>query len=213
MGVSQKCLTFPSDQAKLRHAPCAPIRHTPRSRRTRMSVFSWQTIHYADLAAYKVALLPFKKPAWIKGITIHHSAIPTRAQWRGFSTMEGTKNYYIGKGWSAGPHLFLAAMTPTPANNGIWAGTPLATSGIHAGTCNSSHIGIEVIGAYDVEPWPHDVAELVYSTCVTLMRWGKITPAQVQGPRECLNNKSCPGRAIDMNRVRAELKRRLALPG
>lgn len=177
-----------------------------------MSVFSWETIHYKDLAAYKVALLPFKKPTWIRGITIHHSLIPTRAQWHGRSTMEATKNYYIKKGWSAGPHLFLAELTPDKLNNGIWAGTPLATTGIHAGTCNSSHIGIEVIGAYDREPWPFEVAELVYTTCVTLMRWAKITPAQVQGHRECLNNKTCPGRAIDMNAVRNELRRRLALP-
>lgn len=177
-----------------------------------MSVFAWQTVHYKTLDAYLQALLPFKKPAWIKGITIHHSAIPTRAQWRGFSTMEGTKQYYIAKGWSAGPHLFLAALTPNPANNGIWAGTPLAVPGIHAGACNSDHIGIEVIGAYDVEPWPYEVSELVYGVTVALMRWAKIVPARVQGHRECLNNKSCPGRAIDMNRVRVELKRRLALP-
>jgi hypothetical protein len=44
-----------------------------------MSVFAWTTIHYPTLDAYLQALLPFKKPSWIKGITIHHSYIPTRA--------------------------------------------------------------------------------------------------------------------------------------
>jgi len=174
-----------------------------------MSVFSWETIHYPTLAAYTAALLPFHKPAWISAITIHHSAIPTRSQWRGRSTMEATKQYYINKGWSAGPHLFLAELTPGKLNDGIWAGTPLATTGIHAGACNSSHIGIEVVGNYDVEPWPREVAELVYSTCVVLMKWAKIAPAQVQGHRECLDNKSCPGRKVDMNAVRNELARRL----
>lgn len=174
-----------------------------------MCVFSWETTHYPSLAAYTAALLPFHKPDWIQAITIHHTAIPTRAQWHGRATMEATKRYYIAKGWSAGPHLFLAELTPDKLNNGIWAATPLATPGIHAGACNVDHIGIEVVGAYDVAPWPYEVAELVYATCVTLMRWAKIAPARVQGHRECLPNKSCPGRAIDMNQVRSELARRL----
>jgi hypothetical protein len=85
---------------------------------TSMSVFAWTTIHYPTVDAYLQALLPFKKPAWIKGITIHHSAIPTRAQWYGTPTMEATKQYYINKGWPAGPHLFLAALTPDSSNDG-----------------------------------------------------------------------------------------------
>ena len=174
-----------------------------------MSVFAWQTHQYRTIEDYNVALLPFKKPAWIKGITLHHTAIPTRAQWRGHSTMEGMRTYYIGKGWPAGPHLYLAALTPDSLNEGIWGATPLASQGVHAGKCNAGSIGSEVVGVYDREPWPHEVAELVYTTCVSLMRWAKITPAQVQGHRECMANRSCPGRAIDMDAVRAELTRRL----
>lgn len=176
-----------------------------------MSVFAWETIHYPTLNDYLRALLPFKKPNWIKGITIHHSYIPTRAQWHGRITMENTKKFYVDKGWSAGPHLFLAALTPTSANDGIWAGTPLACPGIHAGKCNNDHIGIEVVGNYDIEPWPPAVAELVYSVTIALMKWAKIPATCVQGHRECLNNKTCPGKMIDMNTVRAELRRRMAL--
>lgn len=176
-----------------------------------MSVFAWSTIHYPTLDAYLQALLPFRKPSWIKGITIHHTAIPTRAQWHGRSTMENTKKYYIAKKWEAGPHLFLAALTPDKLNDGIWAGTPLAVPGIHAGKCNSDHIGIEVVGAYDVAPWPCEVSDLVYGVTVALMKWGKIPASRVHGHRECLKNKSCPGRAIDMNVVRAELRRRISV--
>lgn len=174
-----------------------------------VSVFAWQTIQYPTLAAYRAALLPFKVPGWIKGITIHHSLIPTRAQWRGFATMEGTKQFYINKGWSAGPHLFLAADVPHASDAGIWAGTPLAVSGIHAGGCNPDHIGIEVVGNYDVEPWPTAVSDLVYGVVLDLMHWADIAPADVLGHCECLPNKSCPGTKIDMNAVRAELARRL----
>ncbi len=171
--------------------------------------FQWKTTHYQNLDAYLQALLPFKKPAWITGITLHHSLIPTRAQWRGQHTMDNLKFFYEKKGWTSGPHLFLAKLTPGPFTDGIWAGTPLAVPGTHAGACNSSHIGIEIVGNYDTEPWPAAVAEMVYGTTLALMKWGHIPPEHVHGHRECLPNKSCPGSKIDMDHVRTELKRRL----
>lgn len=171
--------------------------------------FLWNTTHYQTLDAYLKALLPFKKPAWITGITLHHTYRPTRAQWRGHVTMEGTKQYYINKGWESGPHLFLAALTPGPFTDGIWAGTPLAHPGTHAGKCNAHSIGVEVVGDYDLEAWPRPVAELVYSVTVALMKWGHIPIDQVHGHRECLKNKSCPGSKINMDLVRAELWRRM----
>lgn len=169
-------------------------------------------MHYPTLDAYLAALLPFKVPTWIKGITLHHSYVPTRAQWHGRATMEGTRNYYIGLGWPAGPHLFLAADVPNAADAGIWAGTPLASPGVHAGKCNADHIGIEIVGNYDIEPWPAPVADLVYGVVPALMRWAGIPPECVQGHFECLNDKSCPGHMIHMNDVRAELARRLNPP-
>lgn len=172
--------------------------------------FAWDIKHYQTLQDYLAALLPFPKPAWISGITLHHTESPTRAQWRGLTTMQNLKPFYQGKGWSAGPHLFLAALTPGPLTDGIWAGTPLAVPGIHAGACNPDHIGIEVVGDYDVEPWPLAVSELVYGVTTALMQWGHIPVARVQGHRECLDNKSCPGKAINMDAVRAELGRRLS---
>lgn len=175
-----------------------------------MAAFAWKTVHYQNLDAYLQALLPFHKPAWISGITLHHTLIPTRAQWRGQHSMDNLRFYYERLGWSSGPHLFLAKLTPGPFTDGIWAGTPLADPGTHAGKCNSSHIGIEIVGNYDNEPWPAEVADLVYSVTIALMRWGHIAPDHVHGHRECLRNKSCPGRAIKMDHVRAELTRRLA---
>lgn len=172
--------------------------------------FAWKTTHYLSLDAYLQALLLFPKPAWINGITIHHTFVPTRAQWRGHATMENLKFYYQRLGWESGPHLFLAKMTPGPFTDGIWAGTPLAGPGTHAGRCNPTHIGIEVVGDYDFEPWPIPVAELVYNTVLALMKWGHIPVEQVRGHRECLPNKSCPGKMIHMDQVRAELARRSA---
>lgn len=174
-----------------------------------MSDFAWDIKHYPMLAAYEAALLPFQKPAWIKGITIHHTWRPTRAEWAGHRHMASMGEAYEHKGWDSGPHLFLAALTPGPFNDGIWAGTPLAVPGTHAGGCNVSHIGVEVVGDYDREPWPAKVAELVYGVVLLLMQWGKIPVSQIHGHRECLANKSCPGRQIDMNEVRRNLQARL----
>ncbi|SRR5258706_9612810 len=168
-------------------------------------MFNWQTIHYKSLDSYVQALLPFKKPDWIRGITIHHSLVPTRAMWNGASTMEGTKKYYINKGWTSGPHLFLAALSSNRVNDGIWAGTPLAVPGTHAGICNKDHIGIEVIGNYDKEYWPKEVEDLLFGVVRALMKWGNIPVSMVQGHRECLPNKSCPGSTISMKDVRSKL--------
>lgn len=176
------------------------------------SNFAWDIHHYPTLQDYLAALLPFKKPDWIKGITLHHTESPTRAQWRGLTTMQNLEPFYRGKGWTAAPHLFLAALTPGPFTDGIWAGTPLAVPGVHAGVCNPDHIGIEIVGDYDVEPWPLAVSELVYGVTIALMRWGGIAPANVLGHRECLPNKTCPGKAINMDAVRGELGRRLNAP-
>ncbi len=176
-----------------------------------MADFAWDIIHYATLADYLRALLPFHKPNWISAITLHHTYRPTRAQWRGLPTMTFLGRYYAQKGWPSGPHLFLAAATQGPFTDGIWAGTPLAVPGTHATVCNAHSVGIEVVGDYDAEPWPKPVADLVYSVVVSLMRWGHIPPDQVRGHRECHSQKTCPGSKIDMVHVRAELKRRLAL--
>jgi hypothetical protein len=167
--------------------------------------FAWNTTYYPNLGAYRQALLPFPKPAWIKGITLHHTYRPTVDQWRGARSMEALRRFYINKGWSAGPHLFLAP-------DGIWGATPLAVPGIHAGKCNSDHIGLEIVGDYDLESWGPVLSERVYNLVTLLCQWGGIAPDHVQGHRECLNNKSCPGAAISMVAVRSELRLRVVVP-
>jgi len=171
-----------------------------------MATFAWEIQHYPDLADYESALLLFTKPSWIKSITIHHTWKPTRGQWAGRRTMESMGEGYARKGWPSGPHLFLAAGTSA---DGIWAGTPLAVPGTHAGGCNADHIGVEVVGNYDIEPWPAAVERLVYDVVLLLMRWGNIPAERVHGHRECLPNKSCPGSMINMDSVRKTLENRL----
>lgn len=165
--------------------------------------FAWDTIHYPTRLEYQAALMPFAVPGWIKGVTIHHTFKPTQANWRGERTMEVLKRYYSRTlRWPAGPHLFLAP-------DGIWAGTPLSHTGVHAGKCNETSIGLEVVGNFDVHGWDIGLKERLYMLVVLLLHWAGLTERAVTGHRECLPNKSCPGSAINMATVRRELHERL----
>lgn len=156
------------------------------------------------LAGYDPAVAP-----WASGVTLHHTYTPTLDQWRGLASVKGARDYYIGLGWNAGPHLFIAHGSHNPEWDGIYQLTPLNLQGIHAGHCNMSMWGIEIVGRYDAAPWPADLAEIVYGVTCALLRWRGL-PANVQGHRECLPNKSCPGNAINMATVRDEIRYRLA---
>lgn len=140
--------------------------------------------------------------AWVHGATIHHTYRPTRDQWRGDASMRGLRDFYIGKGWSAGPHLFIAP-------DGIWQLTPLNLEGVHATVCNHARWGIEVVGDYDAEPWPAPIADLTYGALTALFRWRGLAADTLNGHRDCNSPKTCPGTAIQLPAVRAALARRM----
>lgn len=155
----------------------------------------------AHLAAHDPAIA-----AWAGGVTIHHTYRPLPSQWRGYDSLVGLRNYYQHtKGWPSGPHLFLCAGAPNPAHDGIWQLSPLDRPGTHAGACNTSTWGIEVIGDYTHRPWPEAVAALVQEVGTALLRWRglAISLATVRGHRECMDGRTCPGDAIDLDAVRA----------
>lgn len=159
---------------------------------------AWQLEHWPTVDAF-IAHLAKHDPAvarWAVGVTVHHTVIPTVAQWRGVKTMDGMRRHYKGMGWSGAPHLFIGP-------DGIWQGTPLHLPGIHAGDCNDSHWGVEVVGDYDHGPWLEPINSLARGAITALYRWrGLADAATLKGHRECLPNKSCPGIAIDMDDLR-----------
>lgn len=166
--------------------------------------FAWDIQHYPTLASYRDALMPFAVPAWIRygdrpGVTLHHTVVPTQATWRGRRTMEALGRYYRGLGWPAGPHLFLAP-------DGLYAGTPLAVPGVHAGACNQGSIGLEVVGNFDQQAWGPVLQARVYELTCLLLRWMRRDETSVRGHRECLSNKTCPGAAIAMGTVRTHIR-------
>ena len=59
-------------------------------------------------------------------LVLHHTFVPTVAQWSGLRSMQSMQRFYAGKGWTAAPHIYAAP-------DGIWLFTPMHDVGIHAG--------------------------------------------------------------------------------
>lgn len=174
-----------------------------------VQITQWRTV--ADFVAHvKTINRPsFAPDTLVDGVVVHHTWKPTLADWRGETTMNGMLNYYKRLGWNAGPHLFIAIGSPNIANDGIWQMTPLTTKGIHAGECNNTKWGIEVVGNYDIQPWSSAMRSVVYDVVAELMRKAEarsISLRNLKGHRECNSPKSCPGKMIDMNVVRDDVQ-------
>jgi hypothetical protein len=121
-------------------------------------------------------------------LVIHHTWKPTQADWAGQRSINGLKAYYEGRGWGAGPHLFIA-------EDGIWLFTPMRKDGIHAGTLNPRSVGIEVVGDYDREVWSGQTKTNALGAIKALMGQLGISQAQVFFHRD-VSPKTCPGSAI-----------------
>ena len=126
-------------------------------------------------------------------LVIHHTYRPTVKTWNGSRTIQGLKTFYEAKGWSAGPHLFIA-------EDGIWLFTDMYDVGIHAGTGNGTlksgySIGIEVVGNYDNKVWSGKTKENTLAVVKALQGRLNITKEEIHFHRD-YSAKSCPGHAI-----------------
>lgn len=153
-------------------------------------------------------------------IVVHHTAVPTKEQWRGVSSIDAIKRYYENtKKWSAGPHLFIA-------EDGIWLFTDMYNVGIHAGPGNAEwlsngkvirghnvpggkllaySIGIEVVGSYDKEVWSGETKLNAIHAIKTLKGHLRIPDIKLTFHRDYMP-KSCPGWAITKTWLMNELK-------
>lgn len=138
-------------------------------------------------------------------LVIHHTWKPTKETWAGERTIQGLKNYYEGKGWPAGPHLFIA-------EDGIWLFSPMNKDGIHATTLNPRSIGIEVVGDYDREKWSGKTKDNALGAIKILMSRLAINQTAIFFHRD-VSPKTCPGTAITKEWLFDELNRYHLLPG
>ncbi len=130
-------------------------------------------------------------------LVIHHTWRPTKDKWGGAVSIQGLKRYYEGKGWPAGPHIFVA-------DDGIWLFSPMREDGIHAAELNNRSIGIEVVGDYDNERWNGRTKENALGTIKLLMSQLKIESQNVFFHRD-VSSKTCPGKDITKEWLFSEL--------
>jgi hypothetical protein len=151
--------------------------------------------HLPEFAEYldKVEFKPWRP----KAICIHHCAAPSLAQRpHGFldQHMLNLQDFYEGKGWSAGPHLFID-------DDQAWVFTPLNQRGVHAVSFNSYALGIEMLGDYDTEdPTSGRGAQVLDTTARVvdlLLAKLNLTKDKILFHRDDpKTNKTCPGRKI-----------------
>jgi hypothetical protein len=143
---------------------------------------------------------------WTQKIVLHHTVRPLPSGWRGIQSMRNLRTYYRDTmRWDSGPHLFVCHGAPDPDDNGIFQLTALNEQATHSNNCNRDGIAIEVVGRYDAVPWPPQLRALVLGTVRALLHWRRLPVSAVVGHRDCGSLKTCPGRAIDLNQVRAAL--------
>lgn len=86
--------------------------------------------------------------SWARRVVMHHTAIPTKAQWAQAGWEKRKANmwayYHDTLGWDAGPHLFIS-------DEGIGLFWPLNRPGIGVVGHNADTIHIEVVGDYSKE--------------------------------------------------------------
>lgn len=168
--------------------------------------FDADITHWPTIADFAAHLQGVPRPSWCKGITNHNTYIPNETQWRGLASMQSMMRTYIEKGWSAGPHLYLAAAAPTTAHRGIWQMTPLGHVGVHAGACNEHHLGIEWVGDFDArQPSAEQYTLGITVNLLILKHWG-LPPESVNVHRDCMPGRTCPGKHLTSDQIRASLR-------
>lgn len=159
------------------------------------------------LSSFTSYLASLPHPTWPRASTYHNTYHPTEAEWRGKASMDSMQQTYIGKGWTAGPHCFLALHSPNPADDGIWVMTPPTYQGVHAGACNSDHFGIEVVGDFQAKVPSAAQQQLLIDTLAALHRWAALGPT-LDAHRDCMADRTCPGDAF--YNLKPQLQQRLA---
>jgi len=160
---------------------------------------------WTSLEAFVAYLQTVPRPGWCLGLTNHNTYVPNELQWRGVVSVRNCMQTYIGKGWTAGPHLFLAADAPKVADRGIFQLTPIAHQGIHAGECNKDHLGIENVGDFEARPPSEAQYQLLLAVNRAILTAWYLSPEHVNVHNECMANRTCPGQYLTGDQIRNDL--------
>jgi hypothetical protein len=170
----------------------------------------------------------FRKPT---ATVMHHTAVPTAAQYRGLSTIKGIRAYHVGKGWSdiaaqgyacpdgtvftARPldvanycHAYIVRNKPLGNLANYWHGDRQYLN------CTAPAFGLETVANFTSEnPWvPGSLAakslECALRVLTVVHRTFNI-PAEKCFFHRQAEAKDCPGTRLDLDEFRAELARRI----
>lgn len=125
-------------------------------------------------------------------VVVHNSGVPMFKEWHrvpGPTRMKALERYYRDeKGWSAGPHLFVA-------DDFIWVFTPLTTHGVHAPSWNDVSWGVETVGDWNTEQVPPPLYLNTVIALAALHRKIGASPSTMRFHREdpLTTHKVCPG--------------------
>jgi len=133
-------------------------------------------------------------------IVLHHTAVPDLSTWHGQESILALKKCYEAKGWTSGPHLFVAP-------EGIWVFTDIDKQGTHAGSGNTRSIGIETVGNYDNCLPSGEVWRNAKFAIMILMNKLKLTPDKNLYFHREFSNTHCPGLKITKPWVIQELSK------
>ena len=135
----------------------------------------------------------------IDKIVLHHTW-DTVKQWeKGEVSARYYKKLYENKGWTAGPHIFVAP-------EGIWLFTDTRYQGIHANKGNEGSIGIEMVGRYD-ETYPKGkIWKNTKTVLKLLLKKFDLKIKDIHFHREYNPDKSCPGKLITKKWIKEKIK-------
>lgn len=180
-----------------------------------MADFANLNKHFTSVAAFASWLAQQPRPLWpVIGSTYHNTFKPNELTWQGEASMVSMQNHYLAQGWSTGPHVYLAAGTHNPANDGIWLMCPPWQPGIHGlKICNAQRFGLEVVGDFNEQPMRQQHIDLLVDVAAVLHRYADLTQPDIISHRDCAALigawRTCPGQAAYQQLP--EIRRRLAV--
>ena len=137
----------------------------------------------------------------IQEIILHHTWLPTAAQYRGRPTWEGIQGYHMEvRQWSdIGYH---AGVAP---DGTVWLLRPIMCGGAHTLNHNANSVGLVVLGNYDAgHDDPAQITKAAARVTALLCKRYSLGPQDVYFHRD-FANKTCPGTAIDRAAFRAQV--------
>lgn len=130
-------------------------------------------------------------------IVVHNTSAPDlqlynedwlhRKNWTGEQWMRNLRDYYSGKGWAGGPHLFVAP-------DKIWLLNPLWRPGVHSPSWNRFTWGVETVGEFEREPFDRAIRNNLVGALAELHLHAHLDPADYKlGVRGLHFHKEDPG--------------------